>query len=234
MQISEIKPTNILDVDQVDEVIHFVSDGKQNTFYFTKHRYLNTDFTGKSILEDDKFIRTKSLWYADLTNGQIEELIPFGSFDIQEIHIAENYVYFIKILDKDRDGLLEEKDYHTGAEIWKVNKKQKTLEFCFECKGKYNHFGFETANDDVVVFRDEDEIVELVFVDISNQRYASIFNYCEGESNFDFRFVEDEKNNPTHFLTKKFVSEAEPSSPKHTLNCIKWSELLTQLEWTTY
>lgn len=234
MQISELKPTNILDADKEDEVIHFESDGKQNGFYFTKYRYLNTNFAGQPILENDKFIRTKSLWYADLINGQTEELIPFGSFDIQGIHIAENYVYFIKILDKDRDGLLEEEDYYTGAEIWRVNKKQKTIEFCFDFKGKYHHYGFETANDDVVVFRDEDEITELVFVDLSNHRYASLLDDGEGENNFDFRFVEDEKNNPTYFLTKKFIFEAEPSSPKHTLNCIKWSDLLTQLDWKSY
>jgi len=167
-----------------------------------------------------------------LISGHIEEMIPYGSYDIQEIHIAQNYVYFIKILDKDGDGLLEE-DYITGAEIWRVNKIGRTLEFCFDCKDKYDHFSFETANDNVVVFRNEDEITELFFVDLSNHRIAGLL-IDDGDNNYDFRFVTDEKNNPTHFLTKKWIFEAEPSSPMHTLNCIKWTELITQLDWTPY
>ncbi|MFP5116005.1 hypothetical protein ACSU64_27225 [Bacillaceae bacterium C204] len=234
MQISQVKPTFIIDADQVEEVIHFDVSRNQNGLFYTKYRYLTTDFQGRPILEEDKYIRIKSLWYSDLINEHTEELVPSGSYDIQEIHIAENYVYFVKILDKDGDGLLVE-DYNTGAEIWRVNKTHKTLEFCFNCKDKYTHFSFETANDNVVVFRDEDEITELFFVDLLNHRLASLsVSYDDDGNNFDFRFVEDDKNNPTHFVTKKWIFEAEPSSQTHTLNCVKWTELMTQIEWKPY
>ncbi|MFJ8265792.1 hypothetical protein [Peribacillus asahii] len=56
MEISQIKPTSILDTDQVDEVIHFDVYGNQNQFFFAKYRYLTTDFKGKPILENDKII----------------------------------------------------------------------------------------------------------------------------------------------------------------------------------
>ena len=232
MEISQIKPTSILDTDQVDEVIHFDVYGNQNQLFFVKYRYLTTDFKGKPILENDKYIRIKSLQYADLINGHTEEIVSYGLYDIQEIHIAENYVYFIKILDEDDDGFLEG-DYGRGAEIWRVNKIGRTLEFCFDCKDKYTHFSFETANDDVVVFRNEDEVTELFFADLLNHQIAGLL-IDDGDNNFDFRFAEDEKNNPTHFLTKRCIYEAEQNSPTHTLNCIKWTELITQLDWTTY
>ena len=141
-------------------------------------------------------------------------------------------MYFIKILDEDDDGFLEG-DYGRGAEIWRVNKIGRTLEFCFDCKDKYTHFSFETANDDVVVFRNEDEVTELFFADLLNHQIAGLL-IDDGDNNFDFRFAEDEKNNPTHFLTKRCIYEAEQNSPTHTLNCIKWTELITQLDWTTY
>ena len=233
MEIKDIQPSRILDADQLDEVIHFDSGNYHNSIFFTKYRYLTTDFKGKPIVENEKYIRTKSLWYADLFNGRTEEIVPYGPFDIEENHIAQNYVYFIKILDKDGDGLLAE-DYTTGAEIWRVNKRQKTIEFCFDCKEKYTHFNFETANDDVVVFRNEDEVTELYFVDLLNHRIARLLIDHDGDNEFDFRFVEDEERNPTYFLTKKWIFEAEPSSPTHTLNCIMWTELLTQLDWTPY
>ncbi|MDM5333821.1 hypothetical protein QUF56_11340 [Ureibacillus composti] len=49
------------------------------------------------------------------------------------------------------------------AEIWRVHKTNKRVEFCFDCKDKYTHFAFETANDDVVAFRIEDEKTQLFF-----------------------------------------------------------------------
>lgn len=230
MEISKLNPTNILDTDQVNEVIHFDMFGNQKEFIFAKYRRLTTDFHGKPILDEDKYIRIKSLWYADLVNGNTKELVPYGHYDIQEIHIAQNYVYFIKIVDKNNNGFLDYGD----AEIWRVNKAKKTLEFCFDCKDKYTHFSFETANDNVVVFRVEDEVTQLYFVDLLNHKVAELLINHEKVNNFDFRFVEDEKYNPTHLLTKKWIFETKKSSPKHTLNCIEWTQLIEQLEWTPY
>lgn len=204
--------------------------GNQKEFIFAKYRRLTTDFHGKPILDEDKYIRIKSLWYADLVNGNTKELVPYGHYDIQEIHIAQNYVYFIKIVDKNNNGFLDYGD----AEIWRVNKAKKTLEFCFDCKDKYTHFSFETANDNVVVFRVEDEVTQLYFVDLLNHKVAELLINHEKVNNFDFRFVEDEKYNPTHLLTKKWIFETKKSSPKHTLNCIEWTQLIEQLEWTPY
>lgn len=230
MEISKLNPTNILDTDQVNEVIHFDMFGNQKEFIFAKYRRLTTDFHGKPILDEDKYIRIKSLWYADLVNGNTKELVPYGHYDIQEIHIAQNYVYFIKIVDKNNNGFLDYGD----AEIWRVNKAKKTIEFCFDCKDKYTHFSFETANDNVVVFRVEDEVTQLYFVDLLNHKVAELLINHEKVNNFDFRFVEDEKYNPTHLLTKKWIFETKKSSPKHTLNCIEWTQLIEQLEWTPY
>lgn len=232
MEISQLNPTSILDADQIDEVIHFDVFGNQKEFIFAKYRRLTTDFHGKPILDEDKYIRIKSLWYADMVNGNTEELVPYGHYDIQEIHIAQNYVYFIKIVDKDNDGVLDEN--YGDAEIWRVNKAKKTVEFCFDCKDKYTDFSFETANDNVVVFRNEDEVTQLFFVDLLNYKVAELLIDHGGENEFDFSFVEDEKNNPTYLLTKKWIYETEQSSPKYTLNCTEWTQLMKQLEWTPY
>lgn len=152
-EISKLKPNNILDADQVDEVIHFD--------VYCEISAVNDRFSGKPIVNEDHYIRIKSLWYADLTSGKAEELVPYEQFDIQDIHIAHHYLYFIKIVDEDQDGVLAEDYGH--AEIWRVHKTNKRVEFCFDCKDKYTHFAFETANDDVVAFRIEDEKTQLFF-----------------------------------------------------------------------
>jgi len=54
MEISLLKPSSILDLDQVDEVIHFDIYENQNQFLYTKYRYLTTDFRGNPIYESDK------------------------------------------------------------------------------------------------------------------------------------------------------------------------------------
>lgn len=232
MEINKIQPSTILDADQVDEIIHFYAGTYiQNLVFYNKTRYLKSDFNGSILPDEDNYIRTRSLWYADLINGTTKEIVPFGKYDINDFHIAHNYVYFIKITDKDGDGHLDD-DYSNGGEIWRVNRFNNIVEFCFDCKDKFDHFSFETANDDIVVYRTEDEVTELIFIDLTNNRIAYLESSWEKDDNsFDFRFVEDENKNPTHILTKKWVSEAEQSSPSHTLNSITWSNLMTQLVW---
>jgi hypothetical protein len=231
LEISKLKPSLILDADKIDEAIHLSSDIyiQKNNIYYTKFRYLDIDFKGIPIPDKHNYIRTKALWFADLVNGGIEEIIPYGFYDIKGIHIAQNYLYFVKIFDKDGDGLLGEEDYSNGAEIWRLDKFSKTVEFCFDLKDEYIDFTFQTANDDVIVFSWGDEITEITFVDLSKKRKSTLLNYYDNE--FDFKFVEDEKNNPTHFLTKKWIPESETSSPSHILKCITWADLMSQLHW---
>jgi hypothetical protein len=233
LEISKLNPSFILDADKIDEAIHLSSDIyiQKNNLYYTKFRYLDIDFKGIPIPDKHNYIRTKTLWLADLLNGVIEEIIPYGFYDIQGIHIAQNYLYFVKIFDKDGDGLLGEEDYSNGAEIWRLDKFSKIEEFCFDLKDKYIDFTFQTVNDDVIVFSWGDEITNITFVDLSKNRKTTLLNYYDNE--FDFKFVEDEKNNPTHFITKKWISEGETSSPSHILKCITWADLMSQLRWET-
>lgn len=240
MRISKLKPSLVIDADKHDEVIHFddsrsVSNGK---VVYAKYRQLDVDFNGNQIVCEEEYIRVKSLWCADLSTGRAEELVVYGQFDIENLHSSENYAYFFKVFDKDRDGRLGDADYLDGTELWRVSLENASVEFCLDCKG-YTFHGYAVVSDKFVVFRSEDRLpedaTELIFVDISNRRTASLVvpnGECEG--NFTFHFVADTNGNPTHLFTKRWVFEVEPSSPNNTVNCITWEDLLNQLHWNPF
>lgn len=230
MELYNIKPSLILDSDTEDEVIYF-SETTTTGFYYTKNNYLSTDFNNQPITEKDDYIRTKSIWYADLCNNSVSEVLPSGHFDINAIYLAQNYLYILKIVDKDQDGLLNN-DYENG-EIWRVNRRTHIEEYCFDI-GEHNFHGFELASDQFVVFKSEDripDVTEIVLVDLKNKRKSTIMNIYESENWFDYRIITDAVGNPTYLLGKRWVSEGEKGSTSNKLGCYSWSSVLDQLQW---
>ncbi|MDP4147035.1 MAG: hypothetical protein Q8936_21605, partial [Bacillota bacterium] len=158
------------------------------------------------------------------------EVVPFGEFDINEANIIGDYLYYIKITDKDNDGLL--KDDYEGGEIYRINLKSFQIECCCNTE-PYNFHGFEMANERYVVFRSEDQIpdtTQIVFVDLKNRKKAVLTNDWEIEE-MDYKFIVDEVQNPKYVITKRFVFDGDPSSESNKLMCFAWDNFLGQLEW---
>lgn len=49
----------------------------------------------------------------------INEIVPVGNFDIDNVLVIGDYLYYIKITDKDNDGFLTN-DYNNG-DIYRIN-----------------------------------------------------------------------------------------------------------------
>ncbi|KPU44276.1 hypothetical protein OXPF_24440 [Oxobacter pfennigii] len=232
MKIIELEPDFILDEDSETEIIHIyeVHEDIALGFFYAKYKYLSYDFKGNKIKNKDDYIRTKSIWHINLRDKIKNQVIPFGSYDI---NIIGNYLYFTQIIDKDDDGLLKDDYYH--GDIYRVNIYNHQVEFCC-CIEPYIFHGFEAASEQFLVFRSEDRIPnieEIVFVDLVHKQKAVLLNdWHKGE--MGYRFISDEHGIPIYVLTKRYVDVREIGSDKDKLGCFNWTGFLNKLEWSKY
>ncbi|MDP4145464.1 MAG: hypothetical protein Q8936_13425 [Bacillota bacterium] len=165
-----------------------------------------------------------------MNNKNRLEILPFGEFDINDTRVMGKYLYFIKITDKDNDGLLKD-DYYSG-DIYRINLKDFNLEFCCNTV-PYIFHGFEAASERYIVFRSEDRILdttEIVFYDLEDKKKAVLTNSWDTDE-MDYRFILDENQNPKYILIKKFIFDGEISSDKNKLMCFEWNNFLRKLGW---
>ncbi|MNY31761.1 hypothetical protein D3C86_1659360 [compost metagenome] len=139
-------------------------------------------------------------------------------------------MYFVKITDVDRDGLLLEEDYQKG-ELWRVHRQTLEQAFCFKIS-PYSFHRFLTANDNYLVFVSEDrvpDVTEIVFYDLNTKRLAVLNNVYDHDW-CDFRLVDNTKGGPAFFLFQKRYSEGVPPDDS-CINLVTWPDLLAQLDW---
>lgn len=227
----DLVPSFTVDSDVEEQTIYF-SKTTENGLYYAKHRYLHTDFFGRPIEDRVNFIRIKSIWYTDLTTGQKVELVPFGEFDINNTYLSKDYLYFIKNIDRDGDGILSGQDYESG-EVWRINRNTNSLEFCFDI-GEYNLHFFEVGGERYVIFTSEDtkpDMTEEVVVDLVERKRAVISSLHLPGKEYDYRFIKDATDNPLFLVAKPWVGEGELSSASNKLWCCSWCDLIKQLHW---
>ena len=197
MKFKDLKPDFILDMDTETEVIHIHLNHEHipNGLFYSKNRYLKHSFQGKEIMSSDDYIRTKAIWYFDFTKQKKIEVVPFGDFDINQVDIMGNYLYYTKITDKDNDGLLTN-DYCHG-EIHRINLISFEAHYCCDIH-PYNFHGFEVATEKYIVFLSEDQILdtsEIVFIDIENRKKAVVSDSWKDGLDYKFIFNEEKKTN---------------------------------------
>lgn len=220
VKLNDMKSDFILDSDTETEVIYLHHEEISNGMFYFKHKYLKYDFRGNEIKDPHDYIRTNSLFYIDLDNKNKVEVISFGDFDINYAMIIGNYLYFIKVTDKDNDGSLKD-DYYSG-DIYRINLKNFQVEYCCDTV-PYIFHGFELATERYVVFRSEDRIPdtsEIIFIDLENKKKA-IFTSSWDEDELNHKFIYDEKKNPIYIVAKKFVSEGTKGSKEDKLMCFQ-------------
>ncbi len=201
--------------------------------YFKKVKYLTVDFNGNKILSDEDHVIVRSLWCINLKENAINEIVPFGNFDIGDIYITKNYVYFLKIIDKDQDGNLND-DFPSG-EVWRVDKQSGTIEMCFDC-GNYIFHGFEAANDRYVIFCSQDrvpDLTEIVIIDVLDSKYTviSVPADDEQEDNYDYHFITDYEGAPQYLLSKRWVPWGEAPTSTNQIRYYLWMNVVSQLTW---
>lgn len=230
MKLTDMKSDFILDSDTETDAIHFHYDDITNGMFYFKHRFLKHNFMDREIDDPEDYIRTKSLWYADFKSKTKMEIIPFGEFDINEVSVMGNFIYFTKVTDKDNDGLLKN-DYY-GGDIYRINLKSFQIEYCCNIE-PYNFHGFEVATERYIVFRSEDQIpdtTEIVFIDLKEKKKAVLISVWDYEE-LDYKFIYDEEQKPIYVVLKRFVLDGDLSSEKDKLMCFDWKEFLGKLEW---
>lgn len=231
MKLTDMKSDFFLDSDTETDIINLCYEDIANgTFYF-KNRILKYDFMGKKIEDSSDYITIKSIWYVDFKNKTKVEVVPFGEFDINEIRLMGKYLYFTKIIDKDKDGVLKN-DYCSG-EIHRINLKSLQIEYCCDID-PYNFHGFETATERYIVFISEDQIpdtTEIVFIDLKEKKKAVLMSIWDSDE-MDYQFIYDEEQKPIYILLKRFVLDGELSSEKDKLMCFEWEDFLRKLEWS--
>lgn len=163
MNISNLSSSRILLSTLVEEEINFLAFSNDEIF-ISKTSIRKVDFNGNVIDRNENKIRTKSIWLVNRKNDMKKEIIQYGEFDINDVYLTENYLYYVKIVDEDNDGLLLENDYLSG-EVWRLNRVTFDDHFCFKINPYYFH-RFLSADDSYVVFISEDripDVTEIVF-----------------------------------------------------------------------
>ncbi|MCY9753325.1 hypothetical protein M5X00_03480 [Paenibacillus alvei] len=188
------------------------------------------DFNGNFIPKVEDRIQISSIWMYDIKNEVSKEIIQFGNFDINDVYVTGNYLYFVKIIDADQDGILSEVDYGKG-EMWRVHLPTLKVDYCFKIQ-PYNFHRFLTANDDYIVFISEDRlpyVTEIVFYSIKSQKFSVLNNYYERDW-YDFRIVNHCDGEPDYFIFKREV-DVHSKTETSIVNVIHWLDLISQLQW---
>lgn len=221
MNISSLRLHNAIPGILINEDINILAAGKDHVFY------------SKTIIpKDEDGIPITSIWMFNTTNETSKEVIPFGDFAIHDAYAAGNYLYFVKIVDVDQDGMLRELDYDYG-EMWRVDLSTIKAEPCFMIQ-PYNFHRILTANDDYIVFISEDrvpDVTEIVFYSIKAQQFSVLNNDYEKDW-YDFRIVNQCNGEPDYFIFKKEVVLDINSTELSVVNTIHWQDLISQLKWT--
>lgn len=229
MDISNLTADKVLFSNPLEEEINFLVCTNDEVF-IGKTCIRKIDFNGNVIGSPNNEIRTRSVWRLNYTTDVKQEMIQYGEFDINDIYLTENYLYYVKIIDEDNDGLLLENDYLNG-EMWRVHRKTLVNDFCFKVTPFYFH-RFLSANDAYVVFVSEDripDITEIVFYDLAAKKYAVLNNRYE-KNWCDFRLVNNQNGEPDYFIYKK-VADKRSKQDLSDVQMLKWSELIMQLQW---
>ncbi|MNV48470.1 hypothetical protein D3C71_1403760 [compost metagenome] len=228
MKLSDLKMFQTIITASPNEEIHIL-DEHEGTYFFTKTRIKTEDFKGNKIEDIENEFQITSIWSVNITDGQICEITPYGDFDINDVYITANYLYFVKITDTDHDGLLLEEDYQGGG-LWRVHRQTLEQTFCFNIR-PYNFHRFLTANDNYVVFVSEDripDVTEVVFYDLKTKRFAVLNNVYDYDW-CDFRLVDDKKGEPAFLFQKKYSEGLTQDVP--CVNLVTWPDLIAQLDW---
>lgn len=229
VNISNLYSNKIIFTSSFDEEVSFLAFSDDNIFV-SKTRIRNCDFHGRVIEHEEDKIRMKSIWLVRKDDSLKKEIIPYGDFDINDVYLTENYLYYVKIIDEDNDGLLLDDDYNSG-EVWRVSKTTFKEEFCFKIKPYYFH-RFLSANDAYVVFVSEDRIPnvsEIVFYNILTKQFSVLNNDYEKEW-YDYRLVNTQKGEPDYFIYKNDMDERSDKDPLN-VHIMNWTDLITQLHW---
>ncbi|WP_342565759.1 hypothetical protein NST84_11820 [Paenibacillus sp. FSL R7-0345] len=229
MDITNLSADKVLFSSPVEEEISFLACTNDEVF-IAKTCIRKIDFNGNVIGSSDKEIRSKSVWKVNHKIDVKQEMIQNGEFDIHDIYLTENYLYYVKIIDEDNDGLLLENDYLNG-EMWRVHRTTFVNDFCFKVTPFYFH-RFLSANDAYVVFVSEDrvpDITEIVFYDLAAKKYA-VFNNRYEKNWYDYRLVNNQYGEPDYFIYKK-VADKRSEQDLSDVQMLKWSELIMQLQW---
>lgn len=229
MDLSKLIANKKISPGPEDEELNILEYSSVEVF-ISKTCIRKIDFNGNAIgsLEDE--IRTRSVWSYNLETDVKKEVIPYAKFDINDSYLAGNYLYYVKIVDEDKDGLLLENDYLTG-EMWRLNRTTLNNEFCFKVTPFCFH-RFLSANDAYVVFVSEDripDITEIVFYDLAAKKYAVLNNSYE-KNWYDYRLVNNQNGEPDYFIYKKVTGKI-PGKDRSDVLILKWSELIMQLKW---
>lgn len=229
MNISNLSSNRILLATSVEEKINFLAFSEDEIF-ISKTSIRKVDFNGNVIESNEDKIRTKSIWLVNRKLDLKKEIIPYGEFDINDVYLTGNYLYYVKIVDEDNDGLLLENDYLSG-EVWRLNRVTFDDHFCFKINPYYFH-RFLSADDSYVVFVSEDripDVTEIVFLNLTTKQSAVLNN--TNEKNWcDFRVVNNQKGEPDYFIYKQVIDEISEIEQSN-VQMLKWRDLITQLQW---
>ena len=234
MRALDIKSKVVLDEDRNMDIVHTFYNQKygSNQFFYTKAKFSNIDFNGNIISNPKNYISIKSIWYADLQTMSINEIVSVGNFDIDNVLVIGDYLYYIKITDKDNDGFLTN-DYNNG-DIYRINIHNFAEEFCCSIDS-YEFFQYEIANEQFLIFdcaEDNLSNMYVIFVDLKNKQKAVLVNTFEcGPKCIYFSFILDEHNSISYMVTKKYIDEGNAGSSEDKLSCISWSSLSRLLKW---
>ena len=229
MNISNLSNNNILFLNNVEEESNFIAFSDDEIF-ISKTRNREIDFSGNMIANNEDKICTKSIWIVNYKANVKKEVIPYGEFDVQDVYLTENYLYYVKVVDSDSDGLLLEKDYLSG-EVWRLNRSTLDNSFCFKIDPFYFH-RFLSANDSYVVFVSEDripDVTEIVFYNLTTNKCAVLKNIYE-KNWYDFRLISNHEAEPDYFIYKEIIDDTSEKKISN-VQMLKWSDLITQLQW---
>lgn len=232
MKFTNLIPEFILDEDNKTDIIYLENGEIRNGFFYRKCRYLNRDFNGNKIDNPNNYIRTSALWFCDLKAKSKIEIVPFGNYDIYEISLIGNYLYYIKATDKDNDGCLENDDF--GGDIFRINIETLKNNFCCNI-GTYDFHGFEAADEQFLVFRSEDQLpdtVEEIFIDLVNKRKAVIRSSFDNyPGNVTYKYAYDESDAIGFIIINEYIGEDELGLFDNKLHCFNWTNFINMLDW---
>lgn len=232
LEFVDLEPEIILDEDSNTDIVYLDNGNIQSGFFYRKCRYLSKNFKDNIIEDPRNYIRTNSLWFANLKDKTNIELVPFGNYDISEIHIMGNFLYYIKSTDKDNDGFLE--NDCDGGDIYRINIHNLKQEYCCSTS-TYNFHGFEAADEDFLIFRSEDQIpdtVEEVIWDIINKRKAVLQSRLNlGPGCVDYKYITDESDSIAYVIINEIGRDYMYNSREEKLKCITWEAFKNMLTW---
>lgn len=229
MNISNLSTNKLLFSTSMEEEINFLAFSNDEIF-ISRTTIREIDFNGNVIENNEDKISTKSIWMINRKTDMKKEIIKSGEFDINDVYLTVNYLYYVKIVDEDNDGLLLENDYLSG-EVWRLNRATLDNDFCFKVNPFYFH-RFLSADDSYVIFVSEDripDVTEIVFYNLATKERAVLKNVYEKDWS-DFRVVNNQEGEPDYFIYKEEINETSEKDISY-VQVLNWKDLIAQLQW---